>query len=168
MQIRAFVAGIAGSFALATAAAAADPVIIAAPSPPPMVIAPAGFNWAGPYAGADIVLGGAFGLGGQFGFNVVRGRLLFGGEGWVAFAPGPGGFLFAAMGKVGFLFGPTDRALVYGTAGISPVPGGPDFFAGGGGAVGIGQRLSVFGEALAVVGAGCCFYRAGVNLHFGR
>jgi hypothetical protein len=186
MRIKALVAGIAGSFAISTAAFAADVIVIPPPAPPPpVIVAPAGFGWGGLYLGGNIVAaistgGSAFiGFSGQTGFNLVSGSLLFGGEFSVTAVtlggPPLGPFVGFASGKAGFLLGATDNVLLYGIGGYAfPLSGGGGgaFLVGGGAAFGIGQSISVFVDALAVPvlapGPVCCFVRAGVNFHFGN
>lgn len=185
MRIKALIAGLAGSFAISTAAFAADPIVIPPPAPPPpVVLAPAGFGWGGLYLGGNIVAavttgGSAFiGFSGQAGFNFVTGSLLFGGEFSVTAVtlggPPLGPFVGFASGKAGFLLGATDNILLYGIGGYAfPLGGGGGgaFLVGGGVGFGIGQSISIFVDALAVPAIPpprCCFVRAGVNFHLGN
>lgn len=86
------------------------------------------------------------------GFNIVRNRLLFGAEVRVGdFFPGeaPSGFDIhvEGLGRAGFLIG--DRLLAYGAGGVGTVfccCGFTYWIAGGGLEVGLGERLSIFGE----------------------
>jgi hypothetical protein len=167
MKLRSIVAGMAGSVAISTGALAADPIFIAPPPPPPMVVAPAGFDWSGPYAGAAVLIPG-FAVEGHFGVNFVRGSLLFGIEGLAGFVVGGGGaFIFGGSAKAGFLLGPTQRIAVYATA-LAAFTGGTSVVVGGGVAFGLGDRLSVFGEGLYNIAATAGGIRAGVNFHFGN
>ena len=165
MKLKALIAGIAGSFAISTAAIAADPIFIAPPPPPPMVVAPAGFDWSGPYAGAGVLYLGALGFGGQAGFNLVRGNTVFGGEVWIAFNGGDA--IAGAVGKIGFTLGATDRILVYASGGIATDFGAFAFVVAPGVAFGLGDRLSLFAEAVIIIGESTGF-RGGVNFHFGN
>jgi hypothetical protein len=172
MKLKSLVAGIVGSFAITSAAYAADPIIIPPPAPPPpVVVAPAGFNWNGIYAGAHALGVGVSvpfaiqAFGGQVGFNMQRNNLVFGGEAGVLSAGGTvAGFV---SGKVGVALGATQRVLVYGTVLGLFAGGGGGIIAGGGAALGIGQNLSVFAEGL-LQGGACCFLRFGANFHFGN
>lgn len=170
-----------GAFALAisgSAALAADvvPVVIAPAAP--VVIAPTvpSFDWSGLYVGIygglnrDIPPGA---VGATVGFNIVRGRLLFGAEARLGgFFPGEVGFdlHLEGLGRAGLLIG--DRVLAYGTGGVGTVfcCEFTYWFAGGGVELGLGERLSVFGEARVYDDFGDGFFpdfmlRAGINLH---
>jgi hypothetical protein len=175
--------GSAAATLLATAAFAADAPPLMIPAVQPVVVAPApapGFSFAGAYAG---VLGGAYFEGGayinadlqvQAGFNLVRGALLVGVEGRVLAMIFPGAVTveLGADLRAGLVLG--DRVLVYGRGGVAIFsPDGEfNYTLGGGVEVGVGQRLSVFGEAVAysALGAGLqgVDLRAGINLHFGN
>jgi hypothetical protein len=165
MKLKALIAGVAGSFAISTAAIAADPIFIAPPPPPPMVVAPAGFDWSGPYAGAGILYAGALGFGGQAGFNLVRGNAVFGGEVWIAFNGGDA--IAGAVGKIGFTLGATDRILAYASGGIATDFGAFAFVVAAGSAIALSDRLSLFAEGLLIIGETTAL-RAGVNFHFGN
>lgn len=169
MKLKALVAGIAGTVMMATAASAADIQVIV-PAAPPVVVVPVApsFDWAGLYVGA-YVAGPFEGIefGGQAGFNIVRGNFLFGVAGQV----GAIGFQAITVGgtaRAGLLLGETDRILVYAAAGAKFIPAGPVTFftAVGGVEVGIGERLSVFGEAGGIIAGGIIpTFRAGINFH---
>ncbi|MCW5716210.1 MAG: hypothetical protein KIS68_00110 [Bauldia sp.] len=169
MKFKALVAGIAGTVMMATAASAADIQVIV-PAAPPVVVVPVApsFDWAGLYVGAYAT--GPFEgieVGGQAGFNFVRGNLLFGAAAQV------GAISFQAItvggtARAGLLLGQTDRILVYAAAGAKFIPAGPVtlFTAVGGVEIGIGERLSVFGEAGAsFLGGPFPTFRAGINFH---
>lgn len=171
----------AGALALsvsAGAALAADVPQVAAPTIAPVVVPPPmpAFDWAGFYVGTS---GGTnyvgippYQVGGQAGFNIVRNRLVLGAEMRI------GGFLgFASfdlqlegLGRAGFLV--RDRVLVYGAAGLGHVVccNFTYWFASAGVEVGIGDRLSAFGEARIyddfVGGPIGYMLRAGINVHF--
>ena len=177
MKLKALIAGIAGSFAISTAAMAADPIFIPPPASPPPMVAPVGFDWSGPYAGANVffsTIAPGYAIGGQFGVNFARGNMVFGIEGVAFYSPTGTQFSIGGMGKAGFGLGATDRALIYGTAGAFYQFGAPNpfvFLFGGGVALGLGNSVSLFAEGLAAATSGtvfCCFIRAGVNFHFGN
>jgi hypothetical protein len=170
---------------LASAAYAADvpPVVLPVVQPVVIAPAPAGFSFAGVYAG---VAAGAFfstpgfvyentDLQAQAGFNLVHGRLLVGVEGRALAIVASGEPFVLELGadvRVGLVLG--DRVLVYGRGGgaIFLPGGGFDYTLGGGVEVGVGQRLSMFGEAVAYGAPGVGFLgvdlRAGINLHLGH
>lgn len=171
-------------FAGAAFAADVSPVVIPAVQPVVVAPAPAGFSFAGAYAGVAtgaffLTSGGGFDydsidLQAQAGFNLVLGRLLVGVEGRALAIVAPGGFALelGADVRAGLLLG--DRALVYARGGVATyVPGGGiGYTLGGGVEVALGQRVSVFAETVGYAGGGAGFYgvdfRAGVNLHFGH
>jgi len=164
----------------ASSAMAADiqPVI---PAQPPVVVVPPpapGFDWKGVYVGAFVTLEFdtdppgvyAFAVGGQVGFNIVRGKFLFGPQLRVGyFRPEPA--YFVTLGpRAGVLLGAQQRLLVYAAASIGYVTF-PELFytAGGGVEFGIGERFSVFGETrLFSFGGDCCgvIMTTGANFHF--
>lgn len=171
----------AGALALAisgTAAVAADVAPLVVPPVAPVVIAPAvpSFDWSGLYVG---IYGGfnrgipPGAVGATAGFNIVNGRLLFGAEARLGgFFPGEAGFdvHLEGLGRAGLLIG--DRTLAYGTAGVGTVfcCSFTYWFAGGGVELGLGERLSVFGEARVFDDVGGGFFpslmlRTGINLH---
>jgi hypothetical protein len=163
----------------ASAALAADPIFIPppAPAPPPLPVA---YDWGGFYGGLHSGALLLYGAGVQAGFNIQRGNVVFGFEGRFGgiIGAGPPPVLYAgAGGKIGLAGGPTGNRLVYVTgAGGVAFQGGtfaPFYIFGGGVALGVTPRVSVFGEidALGVPGAGgCCFglFVGGVNFHFGN
>lgn len=180
MKLKALIAGIAGSFVISTAAIAADPIFIPPPAPPPpMAVAPATYDWTGPYAGAAIYgflgLGlppAIVGAGGQVGFNFGGGNLVFGVELAVVRAFAAPSVSFLASGKVGFAVGATGRILPYALVVAAFGGGGPGvrFGFGGGVAFGLSDNLSLFVDAMAQPGnvPACCLVRVGANFHFGN
>ncbi len=142
----------------------------AAPAPPP---APA-FSWEGSYAGAYVsyfIPGGPVGVGMTVGHNFVSGSLVYGIEAQLGgfFAVG---FDFSASltARAGVAVGATDRALLYGEAGVQFIGGGgPGFLvtAGGGIEFAITDSLSIFTEAKAVFGGATgVIATGGLNWHF--
>jgi len=169
MKLKALIAGIAGTVMMATAASAADIQVIV-PAAPPVVVVPVApsFDWAGLYVGAYVAgpLEG-YEVGGQAGFNFVRGNLLFGAAAQVG-AIGFQAITIGGTARAGLLLGQTDRILVYAAAGAKFIPAATAtlFTAVGGVEIGIGERLSVFGEAgVAVLGGPFPTFRAGINFH---
>ena len=175
MRFRRLLLGTAAATLTATAAMAADPIIYT-PAPPPYYAPPAAiaFDWSGFYAGAHLIrpIGAPFILfGGQAGFNIQRGSLVFGFEARGGIVPGS--YFVGAGGKAGIALGGRGNFLVYGTAAAGFAPAGPGFYwvAGGGAAVGLGSRVSVFAEFDVLgAGGGCCAYGlvGGLNFHFGN
>lgn len=171
------VAGIAGSFLFAGAAAAADIAPIMPPMAAPIVVP---VPVASPFAG--LYVGNAFGItlgeriftdAAVVGFNFVNGRRIVGIEGKIGVGPlftGGGVTPFVAANvHAGLQIG--DRAQVYGTAGGGYIVGPGAFFVSGGiGAeVLLGDRLGVFGEARVIqffVGAPITAqFNFGINWH---
>lgn len=165
----------AAAVLLATAASAADVAPIV-PSPPMVVVAPPpapGFDFTGAYAG---LAGGAYfevdpvefdnpRLGVLAGYNFAVGRLIVGVEGGV-FWEGGDEFDATIMARTGLVVG--GRALIYASVGYLrglTYPFGW-FTVGGGVEVGIGERLSIFGEAHYLVADGFSL-QTGVKFHFG-
>jgi hypothetical protein len=163
----------------ATAAMAADPIIIPPPAPPPP--APVMYDWGGFYGGihtgALIVYGGGV----QAGFNIQRGKVVFGFGGRFGGTAFTGTTLLyaGAGGRIGVAAGDTGNWLIYanGAGGIIFTPGvgsAPFALFGGGVEYGVTPRVSVFGEingaAVFGGGGGCCFgmVAGGVNFHFGN
>lgn len=171
MKLRALVAGIAGSVMMATAASAAD-IQVVVPAAPPVVVVPVApaFDWGGLYVGA-YVAGPLDGIevGGQAGFNFVRGNFLFGAAAQVGAAVGFQVLTVGGTARAGLLLGQQDRVLVFASAGAKLIPAGPSLWisATGGVEIGIGERLSVFGEAGMIVRGGAFLpaFRAGINFH---
>lgn len=172
MKLKALIAGIAGAAMFGSAAMAADIQVIVPPAPPVVVVPPPpAFDWSGLYVGVGVA--GPFqGLlpDAHVGFNIVRGNFLFGVEGRV----GTIGFQALTLGgaaRAGVLLGQQDRLLAYGSISALYIPAGPVLLVGGNAGVefGIGERLSVFGEAgiYGSPGNGCCglMFRGGVNFH---
>jgi opacity protein-like surface antigen len=186
MKLKALVAGIAGSFAISTAAMAADPIFIPPPAPPPpMVVAPTGFDWnrfyVGVQAGAWLELGpiAFYSLRAALvaGRNVQVGeRLVLGGEivlGAYDFTPPPVFFEVYGLGRAGFLV--TDRALLYAAAGAGYDFGGAGAWAmllGGGAEFALNDRMTLRTEALAYRLFGDPFtflsVTGGVSFYLGR
>ena len=172
MKIGRYLMGVVGSALIATSAIAADlpptPTVMAPPAP---MAAPA-FDWSGMYFGVDIATAAApISIGGHVGFNIQRGRTVFGLEGGVGVVVAGPVFNAYLKGRAGFVVG--QRALLYGMVSINTffVPGPPVFWVAGGGAeFAINDRMSIFGEA-GVLGVfnpfGCCgvAIRAGLNIH---
>ena len=173
--IRKLIVGVTATMLSATAAYAADPIIIPPPAPPPPFVAPVVSPFAGLYFGGHYTQSIAFGppfraIGGQVGFNVVNGSLLFGGEARVGYVLTPVNSIYLqGNGRVGFVLG--DMFLLYGTAGIGTVPGaGPfNYFNFGGGAEVAFGNIGVFAEITRVqqIGGGANFnkFAIGVNFH---
>lgn len=173
-------AGVAATFAVATAASAADIAPIVVPPPPPVVVAapvPV-FDWSGPYVGTRAALMLCNGtcwlnLDVHAGYNLVAGRFLAGVElGIGRYLLDGEGLEFNAMARAGVVLG---RVLVYGKAGIVGYGAAPfDYYLafGGGAELAIGDRLSVFAGVTAErITTGGPFYpgiEAGLNFHFGR
>jgi opacity protein-like surface antigen len=175
--------GLAGALLMfsASSAMAADvqPVI---PAQPPVVIVPPpppGFDWQGAYVGAFLTLEfdtDPFAVdltvvGGQVGFNIVRGSFVFGPQLRIGYLiPEPA--IVATLGpRFGVLLGAQQRLLLYAAASLGYIPAFPALFytVGGGVEFGIGQRFSVFGETrLLGGGPGCCVIitNVGANFHF--
>jgi hypothetical protein len=163
-----------------SAAMAADPIIIPPPAPPPP--APVAYDWggfnAGLHSGSLLFYGGGI----QAGFNIQRGKLVFGfgGRFGGVWGVGPPPLLYAGGGgKIGVALGATGNVLLYGTGayGVIFAPGlgvlSPFYLFGTGVELGLSPRASVFGEILAVGipgGGGCCnaLIAGGVNFHFGN
>jgi len=171
MKLKALIAGIAGTLMMATAASAAD-IQVVVPAAPPVVVVPAApsFDWAGVYVG--VAVAGPFeGLmpDAHVGFNIVRGNFLFGAEarvGTIAFQA----ITLGGAARAGVLLGQQDRLLAYGSVNALLIVNGPLLVGGNAGVeFGIGERLSVFGEAgiFGAPGNGCCglMFRGGVNFH---
>jgi hypothetical protein len=150
--------GLGASALLSTGAMAADVVgpVIVAPPPPAAPMAAPGFDWSGIFIGAfgsvnfETGLGVSwYNVGGQIGYNIVRGRILLGVTGqagsWIN--TGGSGFLLQANGRVGFVF---DRIVPYALVGYGAYgpSGAVDRFLdiGLGAEIALGQRLSAFGE----------------------
>jgi hypothetical protein len=197
---------IAGGFALTAPALAADvlpivaPVEVVAPPPPPA------FSWSGPYVGVFGIglffpaceeqvkavstlseeeyccwdIPNIYGLGAQFGFNIVRNNFLIGAEVQAGavfpeFWDGPL-FAVAANARAGFILG--EKLLVYAEAGVGTTIDPQILFTtiGGGVELGIGDRLSLFGEVKAVLFpngpiAGhdrATMVQIGLNIHLGH
>jgi len=164
--------------AMTGSALAADIYVppVAPPAPPPAPV----FSWAGSYAGvyAGVVVppGSPFYFGGfTIGHNFVSGSLVYGLEAQLGAINLGGGAVFGAElnGRVGVAVGATDRALIYGEAGITRLAGLPFTIltAGGGIEFAINDRISLYGEAKAIIiPAGPGFIgtaiRGGVNFHF--
>lgn len=172
MKLKALIAGLAGIAMFGSAATAADiPVIV--PAAPAVVVAPVatGFDWSGIYVGGSVQVGIGIQAGGQVGFNIVRGNFLFGAEGGVGLLLGNAAISVGGAARVGVLLGQNDRLLVYSSVSAGLIPAGPAFFVGGnaGVEIGIGDRISVFGEAgvFGSPGNGCCglVLRGGINFH---
>jgi hypothetical protein len=172
--IRKLIVGIAATMLSATAAYAADPIIIPPPAPPPPFVAPVVSPFAGLYFGGHytqtISVGPFRAIGGQVGFNVVNGALLFGGEARVGYVLSPINSLYLqGNGRVGFVLG--DMFLIYGTAGIGSVfNAGPfNYFNYGAGAEVAFGNIGIFGEITRVqgFGGGPTFsqFSIGVNFH---
>lgn len=175
--------------ALMTSAGVASAADIAPPAlPGPVVVTPvpavAGFDWNRFYAG---VQGGVwYGLD-PLEFDSLRGavlvgrnvlvgsRLVVGAEAVGGIYVYPGEILFEAYGlaRAGVLLG--ERALVYGAAGagfdFDPVGGGGIMLVGGGIELGLGERVGVRTEALALRYFGGPFSflsgTVGLTWHFG-
>jgi opacity protein-like surface antigen len=179
MKLRSLIAAGAVALGFSNASALAADIVPIVPAPPPVVVVPAapGFDWSGlylgAYAGYNIGIP-EFAVGATAGFNIVRNRLLFGAEVRVGvFFPGEGPTGFdlhlEGLGRTGFLIG--DRLLAYGTAGVGTVfcCGFTYWFAGGGVELGMGERLSIFGEVRAYDDIGDfspqLMLRTGVNFH---
>lgn len=168
--------GLAAVMLSASAAMAADPIFIPPPpAPPPMAPLPVAYDWSGFYAGAHLVrpFGAPFVVfGGQAGFNIQRGNLVFGFEARGGIVPG--GFFAGAGGRAGVALGARGNVLVYGHAALIFVPGDLFYIFGGGGEFGVSDRLSIFAEFDVLgepgPGGGCCAFgaAAGVNFHFGN
>ncbi|MGV8840516.1 MAG: hypothetical protein ACWA6X_09450 [Bauldia sp.] len=178
-------AGMTGAAMMCSAstvlAADVQPIV---PVQPPVVVVPppAGFDWQGPYAGAFLtldVLGEPFGLGiaavgGQVGFNIVRGSFLFGPQLRLGMYVPETDLLVTAGPRAGVILGAEERILLYAAASFGWIPQAPDpgtFYTFGGGVeFGLGERFSVFTEAraLGIPGIGCCGFLAttGANVHF--
>lgn len=175
-------AGMAGSVLMVAASAsmAADIPVMVPPMAPPVIVVPppAGFDWQGVYVGGVLSLGvdpspfavGIIGVGGQVGFNIVRGSLLFGPVLRAGVVFGPNALVVSGGARAGVLVGAEDRLLIYGGAALAYIPAGPGLVttAGGGVEFGIGERLSIYGETRVLIsgGVGCCIVMTGVNLHF--
>lgn len=178
MKFRAIVAGIAGALIISSAARAADVIVIPPPAPPPpMAVAPAGYDWSGPYAGAALLFqnppGGLVGFGGQVGFNRARGNVVFGAEFLVLRPFGAPGVIAGVAGRVGFALGASGRLLPYVSAGVAFGIGmaiGIQPFVAPGVALGLTDNLSLFVERLFPI-AGMAppqrTIRAGINFQFG-
>jgi opacity protein-like surface antigen len=174
MKIGKLLVSLVGSALIATSAFAADlpqaPTIVA-PPPPPMA-APS-FEWGGLYFGAYYAQIVRPEIGAHVGFNVVRGRAVFGieaGGGAMLQAWIPAAFV---KGRAGFLL--SDRVLLYGMALLEAYFPGPTlvWMAGGGAELALGDRFSLFAEAGAIGPLnpfGCCGLgvRAGINIHPGN
>lgn len=165
-----------GSMLITTGAMAADlpPTVVAAAPPPPPMAAPS-FDWSGTYVGAGGFYLGIFGASAQLGYNIDRGRMVFGVEGHVYYAFGsPWPWAIGADARVGFKAG--ERALLFAVAGVNyglgNPPGSPLFWEAGGGAeFAVGDRMSIYAEGLALGGfPGCCGFmvKAGLNFHPGN
>ncbi|MCW5715706.1 MAG: hypothetical protein KIT43_14435 [Bauldia sp.] len=149
-------------------ALAADPMPVVVPMVTPVVVAPVVHDW-------DGIFFGTFGMiplfaGAQVGYNFTPGNFLVGvtlrGGALVDSPP----VLFSSVSvRAGLVLGAQDRAVVYGTAGLVGLwnPGvgvGALATFGGGAEFAVNDRLSVFGETRATLGAGCCLWMMGINL----
>ena len=171
---RKLIVGVAATMLTATAAMAADPIIIPPPAPPPpFVPAPVVSPFAGLYLGGHYTQSINFGppfraVGGQVGFNIVNGALLFGGEARVGYVLAPVNSLYLqGNGRVGFVLG--DMFLLYGTAGVGTVTGpGFNYFNYGGGAEVAFGNIGIFGEITRVqqFGGGATFNKFAIGLNF--
>ena len=175
MKIGKLFIAVVGSALTATGAIAADlpqaPTVVA---PPPPMAAPA-FAWGGVYIGA---YGGVFvdpGIEGfqagvQAGLNrLVGARFAVGVEAQLGWFLGEG-FEANLNGRAGLVVG--SRMLLYGEAGVGIVGGTPTWTAGGGLEFGIGQAISLFAEAKALLTFPANYegttIQAGVNFHPGN
>ncbi len=170
---------VAGSALIATGAMAADPIL---PAPPPVVAAPPpapGFDWAGPYVGAQagVFLQGGFDSWTNFvqaGYNVVFNRVLVGVDGqlghYFVFSPFATLELFGALNvRLGGLA--TDQVVPYAEAGLLYDFGAGLFWTAGGGLeFAVGNAVSLFGEAFGLFAGGYVGTQIqfGVNWHPGN
>ena len=179
--------GVLGGAMISTGAMGADvpPMVMPAAPPPPPVVAPAPtFDWAGPYVGAYAgrlfyVVDEEFAwadwlFGGQAGYNIVNGNLLFGAEVRAGVLDDFGDLAFEGEidARAGVIL--RDRVLTYVQAGIGTV-GFFEYFwtIGGGVEIGIGKAISIFGEASVRQAFGaedCCGFQVlgGINFHLGN
>lgn len=177
--IRKLIVGVAATMLTTTAAMAADPIIIPPPAPPPpMAMAPVASPFEGIYFGGYFyrtlpLAGPGFrAFGGQVGYNIVRGSMLFGVEARVGFVqpPPPGGSIhFDVGGRAGFILG--NNVLLYGGVAVGAVPGVPFRYlsVGGGAEFVLGDRIGIFGELRHVWGlplGGTQFNMLAVGINF--
>lgn len=161
---------------VAAPALAADIAPIIVPAPAPVVVpapVPTIHDWTGlyvgVYAGFQNNIPPPYAIGGQAGFNLQRGRLVFGVQGRAGvYMPGAD-FHFNIDGRVGVVLGQQGRMLAYAVGGAGFIPCCLPVHGeiGGGVEFALGNRLSVFGEARTFVfeGIGGLLLRGGVNIH---
>jgi hypothetical protein len=159
----------AGVMALSVGtASAADPLMLGSQS------GAAGFSWAGSYLGLYTgwlftPLGTVDRIGGQAGYNFVRGRFLIGieGHGGAIFTVGPGAAEVELSARLGAIL--RSRFLLYGEAGIGMVADQGTYTFGGGVEVAVGDSFSLFAEAkrFGTFASGCCnnTVQLGLNFH---
>jgi len=165
----------------ASPVSAADiaPVTVQPPSVAPAMSTAPGFSWAGPYAGiagtyvtCPTCAGGEIAL--RVGYDFAFGARFVAGANVEAFIATDGLITVPgveANGRVGAVLG--DRVLAYVQAGAGYFTGfGSTYFTAGGGlAVALGSRASIYGEVTPYwFTAGSPIWRLtlGVDWHFGR
>jgi opacity protein-like surface antigen len=174
MKFAGMLGGAAALALVATSAGAAGlPGPVSVPPPP----APTGFDWAGAYVGTftnpvfrfNPWTFGFLQSGVQVGYNFVNGNLLFGIEGQVHALYTPSPFMFGAVegvltARLGAVIG--EQTLAYAETGVlfSPATSTTVFLTGGGLEVGLGESVSLFGEAKAFF---CCGTTRGIQFSFG-
>lgn len=161
---------LAGVMALSAGAANAADTLMSGSQP-----GTPGFSWGGAYlgvyAGRTFTTLGTFDrVGGQAGYNLVRGQFLVGveGHGAVIITPsGPAAAEVELSARLGVIL--RSRLLIYGEAGIGMLADQGVYAFGGGGEIAVRDSFSVFAEAktFGTFLSGCCSttVQFGVNYH---